>query len=105
MTATNSLGAVTQNFTLIVAKDPPPDCKITSAPKAQAQAGKQFSFPIRTYGCNATITATGLPSWLKMTYGVLIGTSPVPGTYHFVVAATDDTGTVEQKFTLVVSKD
>jgi hypothetical protein len=89
---------------LLVAKEHP-DFKITSPAIARAEAGKPFTFVVQARGGFATITATGSPSWLKSADGLLSATSPVQGSDHFTVTAANDTGSVNQKFTLVVSAD
>jgi streptogramin lyase len=105
ITATNSLGAVSQTFTLKVLEAP----VITSADSAQALSGSPFSF---------TVTATGYPgpslkktgtlpkgvTWQAST-GTLSGT-PAAGTagaYPITFTATNSSGSVSQTFTLTVS--
>jgi Putative Ig domain len=109
LTATNTVGATSQAFTLTVGRPP----VFTSATSAAALTGQAFSFVISSNGPpTPTITRTGtLPSGITFTArtdgtAILSGT-PGPnsyGSYPLTFTATNAYGTVRQNFTLTVNK-
>ncbi len=108
-TATNSAGATTQAFTLIVTAQGP---AITSAATATAVVGTAFSFTVTATGSPVpTITRTGtLPAGITFTAnsngtGTLAGTpaAATAGTYAESFQAQNSTDSVTQAFTLTVN--
>ena len=111
LTATNSAGAVTQAFTLIISGQKP---VFTTAASTTTTVNVPFSFAIATTGLPAaTITRTGtLPAGVTFTAGAN-GTATLAGTptaaaaglsYPLTLTATNSAGAVTQAFTLVVSQ-
>jgi hypothetical protein len=108
-TATNTVGATSQTFTLTIGRPP----VFTSANSAAALTGQAFTFVIASSGPpTPTITRSGtLPNGITFTArtdgtATLSGT-PGPnsyGTYPLTFTATNAYGTVRQTFTLTVNK-
>jgi RHS repeat-associated protein len=100
ITATNTAGTASQTFALTVDAAP----KITSAATATATAGKAFTFTVTLTGYpTPTLSATGLPSWLKLTGTSLTGTPTKAATSKFTLTAKNGvTPNATQAFTLTV---
>jgi hypothetical protein len=105
ITATSSVGTVSQTFTLKVKEAP----TITSAATANATVGTPFSFQVTTTGFPApTVTKAGtLPAGVTFS-GATDSFSGTPhagtaGSYPITITATNSSGTVTQNFTLIVS--
>jgi Putative Ig domain len=108
ITATNSVGAISQNFTLTVNSG----LAITSPASATATSGQAFSFPITTTGTPApTLSRAGtLPPGITFTANsdgtaTLAGTptAAAKGIYPITFTARNSTGTASQAFTLTVA--
>jgi hypothetical protein len=102
-TLTNSLGSVTQNFTL----------KVTVGFISQAlvtlPSTQRLGFTVRTTGLpvpTLTISSGSLPGGVTFTDNhngtATLSGSPAIGTYKFTIAATNNVATVHQPFTLTV---
>jgi hypothetical protein len=102
LTASNSLGSVTQNFTLTVDQLP----AITSASSASFKVGASSSFTVTATGFpSPTITESGaLPAGVSFSSSQLSGTpaAGTAGTYPIVFTATSSAGQVSQNFSLTV---
>jgi hypothetical protein len=116
LTATNSAGATTQNFTLTVrAAGAVAVPTFTSAASATATAGTAFSFTVTTVGSPTTyttnVTRSGtLPAGLSFTNhgngtATISGTPTAAsgGTYPLTFTARNTGGTTTQSFVLTVS--
>ncbi|NMM92778.1 hypothetical protein B2J88_52670, partial [Rhodococcus sp. SRB_17] len=73
---------------------------VTAAPEAPsftnpltAVVGTPFTHTITVAGSpHPTLTATGLPTWLTLTDGVLAGTPPAAGSFPFTLTADNGVG-------------
>ena len=105
ISATNTVGTITQTFTLTVNQAP----SITSAATATATHGKAFTFRFTSTGYPvATLTHTGTVPGLTFTStgngaATLSGTPTTAGTYTLTITAKNSVGTATQTFTLTVS--
>jgi alpha-tubulin suppressor-like RCC1 family protein len=105
ITATNSLGTATQNYTLKVDENP----VITSADDAAGAVGSALSIPVTATGYPAPkITITGtLPAGVTFKAGTatFAGTLKpgTAGTYAIAITATNTSGATTQNFTLTIS--
>ena len=108
ITAKNSVGTITQTFTLTVNSG----LAISSAATATATSGQAFSFTVTTTGTPApTLTHAGtLPSGVTFTdngngTATLAGTpaASAKGPYPITFTARNSTGTASQAFTLTVA--
>jgi hypothetical protein len=105
ISAANSLGTVTQKFTLTVDQAP----SITTAATATATHGKAFTFTFTAIGYPVpSVTHTGTVRGL--TYksngngtATLSGTPTTAGTYAMTITAKNSVGSATQAFTLSVS--
>ena len=105
LSASNSIGSVTQSFTLIVTQAP----AITSASSVTATTGKALSFQFAASGYPApTFSETGaLPSGLALSAAGLLSGTPAAGTggvYAITVTAQNSAGQATQSFTLTVDQ-
>ncbi len=107
VTATSTVGTVTQSFTLTIDQAP----AITSAGSDSVTLGTAFNFAVAAIGYPApAVTATGtMPAGVTFVAGAngtatLSGTPTTAGTSTFIIAATNGTATVTQSFTLTVDQ-
>jgi hypothetical protein len=106
VTATNSEGTDTQNFTIDVL--PAPEApEITSSAPTTALVGSSYSYQIVATGNPApTFSVSGNPGWLTLSGDLLSGT-PGAGdagtTGTITVTATNSEGTDTESFTITVS--
>ncbi len=105
VTAANSLGSISQTFTLKVNETP----AITSAATTSATVGSVFSFQVMATGFpSPSITKTGtLPRGVTFngTTNTFSGTpkAGTAGTYPITITAKNSSGTITQNFVLTVS--
>jgi hypothetical protein len=110
LVASNSGGSVQQKFTLTVTAAARVAPVFTSAASAKTPAGSAFTFSVTATGTPApTISGTRMPTWLTLTAGhngtaTLAATKLVKGKYSFTLTATNSKGTVNQTFSLTVTK-
>jgi uncharacterized protein (DUF1800 family) len=66
-------------------------------------SGSPFSLVLSASNGAGAFTATGLPSWLTLTNGVLSGTPTQAGIYQFTVSTTNSAGTTSAIITVQVN--
>ena len=103
--ATNTVGNVTQNFSITVNQVP---AFTNGPPPTTGTIGTAYSFTYTASGSPAptfTVTAGGLPTGLSLsTAGAITGTPTTAGTFSGTVTASNTAGTTTQNFSISVPK-
>ena len=103
--ASNSVGNVTQNFSITVNQLP---AFTNGPPPTTGTIGTAYSFTYTASGSPAptfTVTAGGLPTGLSLsTAGAITGTPTTAGTFSGTVTASNTAGTTTQDFSISVPK-
>ena len=105
VTATNSVGTATQNFSIVVNQVP---AFTNGPPTATGTVSTAYSFSYTASGTPAptfSVTAGALPTGLTLSSaGAITGTPTTAGTYTGTVTATNTAGTATQNFSIVVNQ-
>lgn len=102
VSAVNAAGTATASTQINIYAPP----RITNTDNPSFAYGKSGNFQVTCTGFELPgFTATGLPSWASIdpVTGLISVTSPVVGSYPFVVTATNSLGSDTHNFTLVVT--
>jgi DNA/RNA endonuclease G (NUC1) len=86
---------------------PPPVPVITSGTAVSGTANQPFSYQVAASGSPTGYSASGLPPWLSLdaVTGLISGTPTGPGTFSFIVGASNAGGEGSANVTLVVAPD
>ena len=103
-TATNTIGSSTEQFTIQVLGITP---SWSTIPASTVDYNTAFSLNLHTYLSGAptpTVTASGLPSGLSISNGIISGTTTDVGDHTITATATNSVGTAQTTFTITVSE-
>lgn len=105
ITATNSVGTATQNFSITVNEVP---AFTSAAPTGTGLVGTAYSFSCTASGTPAptfSVTAGALPNGLSLASGgAITGTPTTAGTFTGTITATNSAGTATQDFSITVNQ-